>query len=267
MLILYLFLLGVSIGSFLNVLISRLPNNQSIAGRSHCPHCRHRLAALDLIPVLSYITLKGKCRYCYKKISFIYPAVEILTGAFFIITWFSAPTLNNASEYFIQNIIIKTSYLIIISSLIVIFFSDTRTQIIPDSIQLLLFVAALIFKIALDASYFDKLISSLLYSFIAAALVMLPILFLFLATRGRGMGFGDVKLAFTIGFLLGTEKGFLALYLAFIIGALLGLTLIMLRRKNLHSRIAFGPFLVTGMGIMLYCGERILGLMKLVYGF
>ncbi len=96
---------------------------------------------------------------------------------------------------------------------------------------------------------------------------MLLILFLHLVTKGKGMGFGDVKLSFTIGFLLGWRAGFLALYFAFVIGALVGLFLIVLKKKKLRSKIAFGPFLVVGVIIMMFYQDEILKIIQKIYGF
>ena len=95
---------------------------------------------------------------------------------------------------------------------------------------------------------------------------MLPILFLWLVTAGRGMGFGDVKLSFTIGFLLGAKAGFLALYFAFVIGGIIGLILLLLKKKKLKSKIAFGPFLVLGVLIMLFWQKEVFQLINKIYG-
>ncbi len=237
MLYLFLFILGSSIGSFLNVLIDRLPKEESIMGRSHCDHCKHKLDPMDLIPIVSYILLRGRCRQCKKKISVIYPIVELLTGVVFILSWLFNP-----------NII----YLGIISCLLVIFFADAKYRIIPDSIQIALFLlslALLIYNGVKPEVFAGRILS--------AFLVMLPILFLYLVTKGRGMGFGDVKLAFIMGFTLGTKYGFLSLYIGFVVGALFGVLMILTKRKSLKSKIAFGPFIIIGLVAMLFWGNLI----------
>ena len=258
----FLFILGASVGSFLNVLIDRLPQEKSINGRSICDHCHHQLAWYDLIPIVSFFLLGGKCRYCNKKISWYYPLVEFLTGASFVFIFLKD------GPFFERSVL-----LMIISCLIVIFFSDLKYQIIPDSIQIAFFIFSLLFKLTeilgkgcVNISFFHCFIIPLLHFFIAGVVVMLPIFFLWLTTNGRGMGFGDVKLAFNIGFFLGIKAGFLTLYFAFVIGGIVGLILIFLGRKKLKSKIAFGPFLVVGMLIMLFFKKEVFEIIDKIYG-
>lgn len=252
MFFIFLFLLGISIGSFLNVLIDRLPFNQTVQGRSRCDYCQHKLGVVDLIPVASWFLLGGRCRYCGKRISFFYPLVEFLTGILFIATWLYSPD---------DNYLIKYAYLGIISTSIVIFFADLKYHLIPDQVQIALFVFSLVL---LPIHGFIPQI--FVNRVVAAILVMTPIYFLHLITRGKGMGFGDVKLAFVIGFLLGVKGGLLGLYFAFITGAIVGLILLVLGKKGLKSRIAFGPFLVLGMLIMLFWQGEIWVLIQKIYG-
>lgn len=248
---LFLFIFGASVGSFLNVLIDRLPKGELISGRSYCDCCRHKLSWSDLIPVVSFFLLKGKCRYCGKNISWQYPSVEILTGIIFILLW-------SFSTIIYPTIVGKIIILGLVSCLIVIFFSDLKYQIIPDAIQVALFLFSLLLKLG---GIFQ------LHFFTAGLVVMLPILFLYLVTRGRGMGFGDVKLSFTMGFLLGIKAGLLALYFGFVMGGIVGLILLWLKKKKLKSKIAFGPFLVLGILIMLFWEKEIFQLVSKIYGF
>src|SRR3989344_25048 len=132
----FLFFLGTIIGSFLNVLIDRLPREESIMGRSHCDHCKKTLSPIDLIPVLSFLFLKGKCRYCGKKLSLQYPGIEILTGVLFVLIYnFKFLIYNSNSNFEFQ-----ISNYAIVSCLIVIFFIDLKNQIIPDEMQIALFI-------------------------------------------------------------------------------------------------------------------------------
>ncbi len=269
-----LFLLGLVIGSFLNVLIDRLPNEESITGRSHCDHCKTNLTWKDLFPVFSFITLGGKCRYCKKKLSLFYPLVEILTGVLFVLVGLSAARtsalwvdngvlVNNkaALDQALLSIHFNTLMLIallgIVSSVIVIFFSDLKYQIIPDSVEVLLFAFVFLLLFAKGVTpriFLDQILS--------AFAVMIPILLVFLMTKGNGMGFGDVKLAFNIGFLLGIVAGMTALYIGFIAGAIVGVILIVMKRKKMKSTIAFGPFLVIGLLTMLFFQNEILTSMR-----
>lgn len=255
--VIYIGILGLCVGSFLNVLIDRLSNEEGIGGRSHCDHCKKQLHARDLVPVLSYILNRGKCRYCKKHISFYYPIVEILTSVIFVTIYFAYyrhPELVSGSHAFF--------YLIIASSLIVIFFADLKYHIIPDEATIA-FLAASIFLRA----YSTDSLFALLPNLNAAVALTLTLFFLFFITKGRGMGFGDVKLAFPMGFLLGLEGGFLALYVAFVTGGLVGLALLLLRRKGLKSKLPFGPFLVLGTVAIFIAGKPITAFFHRLFGF
>jgi len=267
MFLIYLFFLGLAIGSFLNVLIDRLSTGGSIRGRSYCDHCHHQLAWYDLIPVISFILLKRKCGYCSKKISFYYPFVELLTGFTFVGIWnLKSEIWNIAHPYSMFNVLdsvflLKIVFLGIISSLIVMFFSDAKYHIIPDEIQITLLIFSFVFLLIQGFT-----LTGIISRFLAAILVMLPILFIFLITQSRGMGFGDVKLAINIGFLLGLKNGLLSLYLAFIIGAVVGLILIALRRRGLKSKVAFGPFLILGLLTVLFWQDKVYEVIRMIYG-
>ncbi|MBI3366149.1 prepilin peptidase [Candidatus Roizmanbacteria bacterium] len=265
MLYLFLFIFGASIGSFLNVLIDRLPNDESIMGRSHCDHCKRKLAWNDLIPILSFFILNRKCQYCKKQLSWFYPVVEFITGVMFILVWVYLPhsflgqglVKLPSAEY-----LIKFVYLGIISTLITIFFSDLKYHIIPDQTQILLFLGSL-FLIPL----YGKIQIVFVERVLAAILVMAPIYFLHWLTKGKGMGFGDVKLAFIIGFMFGIKAGLLVLYFAFISGAIVGMVLMLLKQRGLKSKIAFWPFMVMGIIVMLFWKDQIFALLQRVYGF
>lgn len=251
----FLFILGLAVGSFLNVLIDRLPAGKTILGRSHCDSCRRTLSGLDLFPVLSYLYLRGRCRYCKKKLSLYYPFVELLTGLSFVIVWHLTFTL-------IPFPLISIIYLVAVNSLIVIFFADVKYHIIPDSMQIVLFIMALILLIIHGVN-----VSMFFEQIIAAFVVMMPILVLYLITQGRGMGFGDVKLSFIIGFYFGLPAGLAVIYFAFVLGAVVALPLIVLGKKRLKSRIAFGPFLVLSTLFVFISRVQLLILLKALYGF
>lgn len=234
-----LFLLGLSIGSFLNVLIYRLPRSLSLTGRSFCPKCRKKISWYDNLPLLSFVLLEGKCRHCHSPISWQYPLVELVTG---ILTVLSI-------KYFVlsrQDLILTTYYLILIYTLIVIFFTDLYHEIIPDEIVYPAVIITLIFSL-----YPNILISNLISGFLAGLLF----LSLYLLTSGRGMGFGDVKLAVLMGLFLGYPKIIVALYLAFLTGAAIGVILILRGKKKLKSHIPFGPFLVGSTIFALFYGH------------
>jgi leader peptidase (prepilin peptidase)/N-methyltransferase len=269
MLYLLLFITGTAVGSFLNVLIDRLPQEETIMGRSHCDYCKKKLEWMDLIPVISFVFLGGKCRRCKKKLSFFYPLVELITGAAFVgvLTWLGTVdqtvqtvNLEEALLSLHSRNLMLIALLGIVSSAIVIFFADFKYQIIPDSIQVALFGFSFLYLSTqgLTPEIF-------LHHVLAAFITMLPILLLFLLTKGKGMGFGDVKLAFTMGFLLGVIGGLAAVYIGFITGAVIGIILIIFKKRRLKSKIAFGPFLIIGLTSALFFNYKIDQIIRSIY--
>src|SRR3989344_7805016 len=219
---LLVFVLGLCVGSFANVLIDRLPKGESVwFGRSHCDHCKKTLRWFELIPLLSYVLQGGRCRRCNKTLSLQYPIIELVTGiGFLYLPW---------TEW------------IIFSSLLVIFVTDLKYMIIPDSMIVIGVIGS---------------IGAIRENMLAGLGAVLFFLVLYLITRGRGLGFGDAKLAFLLGLWLGFPRIIIALYLAFLTGAVVGVTLILGRKKKLKSKIAFGPFLVIGaIGAYFYSGQ------------
>ena len=259
-----LFILGLFVGSFLNVLADRIPKGESpIRGRSRCDKCKKILKWYDLIPLFSFIFLKGKCRYCQTRLSLFYPTVEFVTGTLFFIT---AIFVLNDSQFpllggqAISNFqfpinyqlpITLIYYLFIVSSLIVVFFADLKYGIIPDKI---VFPA-----IAVSFLYLFINPSSLILNHLLSAVgACLFFLLLFVITKGRGMGFGDVKFAFLMGLILGFPDIVVGLYIAFLTGAIVGCILIIWRKKRIFgTAIPFGPFLVMGTLMSIFYGSLI----------
>ena len=260
----FVFLFGLTIGSFLNCVIYRLEKKQSaLKGRSYCPHCKHQLKWYDLIPVLSFVILKGRCRYCHKKISWQYPLVEISTALIFLLIF------NEFSIFNFQNLINILFLFAITSFLIIIFVYDLKHYIIPDRVVFsgiaIVFVYKLIEILAfrnwdLIRNYELEIrnFQPLLYSLGVAFLASMFFLTIVLATKGRGMGIGDVKLGFLMGLFLGWPNIFVALFFAFFIGAIIGIGLILVQKKTLKSEIPFGPFLITGTFIALFWGKELI---------
>ncbi|MCK4919046.1 MAG: prepilin peptidase [Candidatus Pacebacteria bacterium] len=241
-----IFILGLLIGSFLNVVIFRLETEENIAfDRSKCPSCKHILSWKDLFPVLSFIFLKGKCRYCLKKISIQYPLVELMTASFFvfIFSYFFSVT----EKYFIANIIF---YFFIISSFIVISVYDLRHYIIPDKV---------IYPAIIITALFNFIFASPIFlNHLFSAIVAFGFFFVIIVlTKGQGMGGGDAKLGFLMGLILGWPLVFLAIFLASISGSIIGLALIIGKKKKIKSMIPFGPFLIFGTVVSIFYGEEI----------
>jgi prepilin signal peptidase PulO-like enzyme (type II secretory pathway) len=247
--IIVVFIIGLFVGSFLNVLADRLPRNESpIGGRSHCENCKKTLAWYDLIPLASFISLKGKCRYCHTSLSIYYPIIEIITGVLFVLSFLFVN--RDSSMYHVLSIKYTSEllyYLFIVSSLIIVFFADLKYGIIPDKVIFPAIIISLAYVI-LNTYYIIPILS--------AVGAFLFFLFLFLITKGRGMGFGDVKFAFLMGLFLGFPNIVVALYIAFLTGAIVGCILIVWRKKKmLGSSIPFGPFLVAGSLMAIFFGD------------
>lgn len=239
---LLVFLFGLAIGSFLNCFIYRLEVSQNLWGRSYCPHCKHQLGWLELMPIVSFLALKGKCRHCHAAISWQYPVVEISTALIFLLIFnFSAKGGLASGEQFLSLIFLW----FLAGSLIIIFVYDLRHYIIPDKIIFPAIIVALLYFFS-----FNHILAALG----AAGFFLL----IFLASKGAWMGFGDVKLAVLMGLVLGFPNVVLALFVAFVAGAAIALALMALRRKGLSSEIPFGPFLILGTFISLLWGNQII---------
>lgn len=250
-----IFIIGSAVGSFLNVVIFRLEKEDIVKKRSHCPSCGRVLARRDLIPIISFFILRGRCRQCKEKISWQYPLVEAATGALFvaIFNFQIADQIDLIYRFFI------------ISCCVVIFVYDLRHYIIPDKVLFPAVIISLIYRLfevsGLKAGHLLGIGSwrlEILYPYLLSAIAAAAFfLFLVLATRGRGMGPGDVKLAFLMGLILGWPDISIALFLAFFSGAAVGLALIALGRKTLKSQIPFGPFLIFGTLTALFWGQSL----------
>jgi prepilin signal peptidase PulO-like enzyme (type II secretory pathway) len=249
----FFFLFGSAIGSFLGVVVERLPRGKDFfRGRSHCDNCKKSLGVLDLVPVFSFIFLKGRCRYCHKRLSYFYPIIEFVTGILFVLV-----SLHTGILYHVFSILYVLEiiyYLFIVSTLVVLFFIDLKYGILPFSIIFPAVLISFIYKI-LNTKH---LIQNDLLSAVGAFAFFL---FLFGITRGRGMGFGDVVYVFFMGLLLGFPKIILGLYIAFISGAVISIILIGVKKKKLKgSTVPFGPFLVAGTLIAMFWGDKLIGL-------
>lgn len=222
--------LGAFIGSFLNVLIDRLPRGKDVlVSRSVCDYCGKTLRWYELIPLLSFALQGGRCRRCRKRLSWQYPGVELLTAAVYAWAGTAVPELP-----------LLLPLLVVFSSFIVITIADLKFQIIPDSMV----VAALVGAVWLG--WVTDGLAGMPLRLGAGVGALGFFLLLWLITRGRGMGFGDVKLAFALGVLLSLPRIIFALYISFISGAVVGVLLLGLHNKTLKSRIPFGPFLILG---------------------
>lgn len=239
-------ILGLCVGSFLNVVIYRLPKKMSLAKpASHCPKCTYQLRWYDNVPVLSYIMLRGRCRKCKERISFRYTIVELACAVLWLLC---------ALLFWKQSIPLAIIYMLSLAVFICIFFIDLEHMIIPDRFQVILLVlAALSIFFDKDCGWLSHLIGGL-----SGFLVFYLIAFCFEKLCGReGLGGGDVKLAGVVGLLLGWERLLLGLLIATLPAAVI--MLILSKGKNGENReFPFAPFLVIGFGVSMLFGAQII---------
>ena len=255
-----IFFLGLAIGSFLNVVAHRSVHGGSIfVGSSQCPQCSHKLAVPDLVPLLSFFILKGKCRYCSKNISLQYPIVELSTGLLFTFSflYWSNGLLNDFSAVSIGEYLNLLFLLFSISVLVVLFVTDLKDGLLPNTIVLPSIVVIAGFNViflTLGIQSFYNLFYDVLSAFIAA-FAFFAVVFL---SNERAMGGGDVKLVFLIGLIVGWPAIIVGLFAGFLTGAFVAVTLILIGKKKFGQTIPFGPFLTIGGFVALFWGQEIL---------
>lgn len=251
----FIFIFGLIIGSFLNCAIWRLYKEESfISGKSYCPSCRHPLGFWDLFPLFSYLFLRGKCRYCGKKISIQYPLVELATGFLFV---FIYSHFGPVSALFSFDFFQIVFWWIMASFLVAIFVFDFKYYIIPDeTIYPAIAVSAVWILYEFCAGVIGG--ADVLHIVLSAFFSALFFFFLWFFSKGMAMGFGDVKLAILIGLLLGYPDIIPGLFLGFLFGAIMGSVLILFKKKGFKSEIPFGPFLLAGLFVSLFWGEKII---------
>ncbi len=253
---LFVGLLGLIVGSFLNVLILRR-HAAHLGGRSRCMSCGAGIAWYDNIPVLSWLILGGSCRGCKSAISIQYPLVEAGTGLLFAFFAYAFLPVSTPVEQLLFIV-----YLVVIALLVAIAVYDLRHTIIPDSwvwtFSTLAFVAIFV------DPYFQILTPETLYAVLAGPIAALPLFALWFVSRGRWMGFGDVKLALGIGWLLGPIYGVYAIFFGFVVGAIISVCILLplpqimrvlgrwgivrpraAQSYTMKSEVPFGPFLIA----------------------
>jgi len=237
---LVLFVFGLAIGSFLNVVIYRLRFGDSpMKGRSYCDHCKKKISWFDNIPLLSFVLLGGKCRQCKKKIPVDYPLVEFLVGLQFVwVYWLLKVNFSffGSWEGF-YSLALLIYWLLLFAGSLTIAVYDLKYMIIPDEVLWPL----------VGISFLRLFIShqwQVLWSAVGSSLF---IWLIWMITKGKGMGFGDVKLTFLMGLVLGWPMIIVAYFIAFLTGAITGVILMLVNKKKFKDKIAFGPFLILGM--------------------
>ncbi len=243
------FIFGTLIGSFLNVCIYRLPLERSIVREpSSCPSCGARLSAFDMVPILSYALLLGKCRRCKARISPIYPAIEALTGTLYLLLYIK-----------LGLVWVLPVYAALISLLIVAAFIDMRHMIIPNGIVIAgLFVGVVQLAAAIITGMFGPWHSYVIGFFAGGLPLLLIALLAGLVLKKEAMGGGDIKLMAFCGLIIGWKLIIPAYLIAFIAGALITVLLIAAGRKKRGDAIPFGPFLALGTVASVFIGNELI---------
>lgn len=251
MLLFYLFLtlLGLVVGSFLGMLSYRLPRGLSLWGRSFCDNCKKPIRWYQNIPIFYYLLSKGKCGSCGKKIHWRYPAIELVTAASFVATGYLWLHLLRGVNLNL-GVFALPFFILLTACFITLIITDLEFKILPD--EILLFLALFLFL------YLFLTPSPLFFQHVLVGFVsFIFFLILYIVTRGRGMGFGDVKLVFILGGFLGWPNTLVAFFIAFVGGSIIGVMLLLIGRAKLGKPIPFGPYLLVGSWIAMFFGEEI----------
>ncbi|MEG0076406.1 prepilin peptidase [Anaerorhabdus sp.] len=238
LLAIYSIILGLVIGSFLNVCILRYQSHEPISkGRSHCPKCNHTLSWYELIPLFSWIGLKGKCKHCHQPISIQYPIVESLTAICFLILYLKfGITLDTLIYFIFASVLIYAAVI------------DLQTMIIPDRTHILCLLCGVLLLILHPSQLADRLIG--------AVVVCIPLLIIAYLTKG--MGYGDVKLMGAAGFVLGWQNILLAMMIASITASIVGIISTRMKKTSLKSEMPLGPHLIFAILFCLVYGQSLI---------
>jgi len=260
-----LVVIGLACGSFVNALVWRMHEQESskkkandpklsiLKGRSMCPDCKHELSTKDLIPVLSWLSANGKCRYCKKPVSWQYPVVELATAALFVHSYVRWPEDLSAMG---SEVIYFAIWILMLIGLVALFVYDLRWMILPNRIVFPL-IGLAIFARSYDF-FEDGQDADTLQMAILGALLLGGLFYtIFAVSKGRWIGGGDVKLGIFIGILLGPILSYLVLLLASLLGSVVILSLIGLKIIKRNQQVPFGPFLIAATYIAMLCGQRI----------
>jgi len=245
-----IFIVGVCSGSYVNMLVYRtavdyklLKGKKGESDFSYCDFCCKRLSIIDNIPIVSWLVLKGKSRCCKKKLPLAYPITELGVGLLFgLFFYFSGKQFS---------ILLLVNYLIIVF-LVFNFIFDLKYKMLPDFSNFILIGLALLIAL-IDR---ENLVGYILGGMGASGFLGL----LFLVTKGKGMGVGDVKYALFMGLILGWERVIVGLYIAFVSGAMVGMVLLLMKKVGRKSKIPFGPFLIFGTVVAYFFGKKIIEL-------
>jgi len=287
----FIFLIGTVIGSFLNVVVDRMDTERSaFKGRSFCPYCGKTLAWWEMVPVLNYLYLRGRCSSCHHKLSLQYPLIEFLTGLLFLSTYLRFlrfPLINNTifnnlfSSWNLENFLLLITFFIWlywIFVLVAIALYDIKKYLVASEILIPAIIISLIYKIVIgillasNKFFILEQINLLLgnntfvfgqYNYFASLILGIISGFIFIAslaffTKEKAMGWGDALIGILMGIILGFPNIIIALIIAFLSGGFVSLPLLILKKKTMKSYLPFAPFLVFGTLSVLLFGDIII---------
>lgn len=274
---------GLALGSFVNALVWRVHQQEEaesrkqkakskntaysiqsteysiLKGRSMCPSCKHELAAKDLIPVLSWLSLGGKCRYCKKPIHWQYPLVEVITAGLFVasfVFWPEHLCIKDASTENIFNVIEFGAWLVTLTGLIALFIYDLKWMILPTRIifPLVVIAAAVVAWEGIVLETFQPIVDSTIGAVLLGGFFYL----LFMVSDGKWIGGGDVRLGVLMGILLGPALSLLALFIASLLGSIITIGLMIGTKMSRKQQVPFGPFLIAATFIAVIWGQQLI---------
>lgn len=266
----YLFILGACLGSFVNALVWRTHQRQAgknkaspsiFNGRSMCTHCRHELAAWDLIPVVSWLLLRGRCRYCKKHIDDS-PLVELSTGLVFVLSYIFWPQALHSGQ-----LILFVTWLVCGVGLMALLVYDLKWMLLPNTVLYPTFFIAVAGRLVYLIGYQPDRLHGLIQWGLGVAVAAGIFGLIFYLSHGKWIGFGDVRLGLITGTLLASPgKSFLMIFLASVLGLAAIIPLIGLNKRRLSAKIPYGPFLISATFICVLFGGSLINWYQNLFG-
>ena len=268
---LFVFVVGLVIGSFINAFQYRAQKGMSIKGRSLCPNCGHQLSWYDLIPLLSWVILSGRCRYCRKSISVQYPLIEVVTGLLFVAVGLKSGLIREINDYlflglvdinFVGLLVSKISLLfllLVVASLIIIALHDAKTGYIISAVAYFGTLAAFLYLLFSYQGVWS--LANLTFYLLPYIFSALGLAFFFFSitffSKEKWMGAGDAEIALLMGIFLGWPKIIIALYAALFVGIIYAAIKLITKKATLKSEIPFGPFLIIGTFVSYFFADNL----------